>query len=80
MRLWVDRRFHVRGAGTVVTGTLPAGTVAVGDRLGRGGRHRSGSGGCESLGRPRDSVTGAARVALDLAGRGPTTWAGGRRS
>ena len=27
VRLWVDRRFTVRGAGTVVTGTLPAGTV-----------------------------------------------------
>ncbi|MCL2614766.1 MAG: GTP-binding protein, partial [Nocardioidaceae bacterium] len=31
VRLWVDRRFHVRGAGTVVTGTLPAGTVRPGD-------------------------------------------------
>ena len=27
VRLWVDRAFHVRGAGTVVTGTLPAGTL-----------------------------------------------------
>ena len=32
VRLWVDRRFTVRGAGTVVTATLPAGTVRVGDR------------------------------------------------
>src|SRR5690348_13388811 len=31
VRLWVDRCFHVKGAGTVVTGTLPAGTVTAGD-------------------------------------------------
>ena len=28
VRLWVDRAFTIRGAGTVVTGTLAAGTVA----------------------------------------------------
>ena len=27
VRLWVDRSFSIRGSGTVVTGTLPAGTV-----------------------------------------------------
>ena len=32
-RLWVDRAFAARGAGTVVTGTLLDGSVAVGDRL-----------------------------------------------
>src|SRR5581483_2773227 len=31
VRLWVDRAFTVRGAGTVVTGTLSAGTLRVGD-------------------------------------------------
>lgn len=31
VRLWDDRCFHIKGAGTVVTGTLPAGTVHVGD-------------------------------------------------
>jgi selenocysteine-specific elongation factor len=70
VRLWVDRRFHVRGAGTVVTGTLPAGTIAVGDRLEVAGepvRVR----GIESLEVPRDHVTGVARVALDLGGRAP---------
>ena len=30
VRLWVDRSFSIRGSGTVVTGTLPAGTVAIG--------------------------------------------------
>jgi selenocysteine-specific elongation factor len=33
VRLWIDRAFPVRGAGTVVTGTLAAGRVATGDRL-----------------------------------------------
>src|SRR5687767_4622708 len=33
VRLWIDRAFTIRGAGTVVTGTLSAGTVAAGDRL-----------------------------------------------
>lgn len=72
VRLWVDRRFHVRGAGTVVTGTLPAGTVRVGDLLACGDaevRVR----GVESLGTPRSSVSGVARVALDLGGRAPET-------
>ncbi len=32
-RLWVDRVFSVRGAGTVVTGTLSSGTVSRGDEL-----------------------------------------------
>ena len=32
-RLWVDRVFAPRGAGTVVTGTLVGGAVAVGDAL-----------------------------------------------
>ena len=27
VRLWVDRAFQIRGSGTVVTGTLPAGTI-----------------------------------------------------
>ncbi len=67
VRLWVDRIFHVRGSGTVVTGTLPAGTVAVGDRLTTGeGSVRVR--GVQSLGQPREAVTGVARVALNVAG------------
>ena len=77
VRLWVDRRFHIHGAGTVVTGTLPAGTVAVGDRLeaadGSGVRVR----GIESLGTPRQRMSGVARVALDLGGRAPDAVARG---
>ena len=70
VRLWVDRRFHVRGAGTVVTGTLPAGTIRAGDTLsfdGRPVRVR----GVESLGVPVASASGVARVALDLGGKAP---------
>jgi selenocysteine-specific elongation factor len=33
VRLWVDRSFTIRGAGTVVTGTLGAGTLELGDEL-----------------------------------------------
>ena len=33
VRLWVDRAFSIKGSGTVVTGTLPAGTVRTGDEL-----------------------------------------------
>lgn len=33
VRLWVDRSFTITGAGTVVTGTLTAGSLAQGDRL-----------------------------------------------
>src|SRR5258706_4427996 len=33
VRIWVDRAFSITGSGTVVTGTLPAGTVRRGDEL-----------------------------------------------
>ncbi|PFG40456.1 selenocysteine-specific elongation factor [Georgenia soli] len=67
VRLWVDRRFTVRGTGTVVTGTLPAGRVAPGDRLTHDGgtvRVRA----VQSLGRAVPEAVGVARVALGLAG------------
>ena len=69
VRLWVDRAFTIRGAGTVVTGTLPAGTVRVGDELelAPGGR-RVVVRGLESLKRRADVVTGAARLAVNLRG------------
>ena len=34
-RLWIDRSFAPKGAGTVVTGTLAGGTLSVGDELRR---------------------------------------------
>ncbi|GAA4684176.1 selenocysteine-specific translation elongation factor [Pseudonocardia yuanmonensis] len=67
VRLWVDRAFTIRGAGTVVTGTLGAGTIRVGDELELGGR-RVGVRAVESLGEPREEVTGVARVAVNLRG------------
>lgn len=70
VRLWVDRRFHISGAGTVVTGTLPTGTICVGDELMHGDatvRVR----GLESLGRPAQEVRGVSRVALRLGGTAP---------
>ena len=33
VRLWADRAFTIKGAGTVVTGTLAAGTLRTGDKL-----------------------------------------------
>src|SRR5580658_776146 len=69
VRLWVDRSFSIRGSGTVVTGTLPAGTIRSGQELlltpsMRPARIR----GLESLGEPVASVSGVARVALNLRG------------
>ena len=69
VRLWVDRSFSIRGSGTVVTGTLPAGTIAAGQELLltpslRAARVRS----LESLNEPVTSVTGVARVAVNLRG------------
>ena len=69
VRLWVDRAFTITGSGTVVTGTLPAGTVRVGDEMVltpamRPVRVR----GIQSLGEPVPAVTGVARAALNLRG------------
>lgn len=67
VRLWVDRSFTVRGAGTVVTGTLAAGTIRVGDELEHAGR-RVTVRGLQSLGRAADAVGPVSRVALNLRG------------
>jgi len=69
VRMWLDRVFAIKGSGTVVTGTLQAGTVSVGDELTatptmRAVRIR----GVQSLGSPATQVSGVARVALNLRG------------
>ena len=69
VRLWVDRAFSVRGSGTVVTGTLPAGTITERQELMLAPamepvRVR----GLESLAAPARQVTGVARVAVNLRG------------
>jgi selenocysteine-specific elongation factor len=67
IRLWVDRSFTIRGAGTVVTGTLGAGTLAVGDQLQLGDRLVR-IRGLQSLGLDRGEVAAVARVAINLRG------------
>jgi selenocysteine-specific elongation factor len=67
VRLWIDRAFTIRGAGTVVTGTLSAGTVSTGDRLLLGERE-VGVRGLHSLGEPVERASATARVALNLRG------------
>jgi selenocysteine-specific elongation factor len=71
VRLWVDRAFSITGAGTVVTGTLPAGTVRRGDELVmtpsmRPVRVR----GIQSLGESTMIAAGVSRAALNLRGVG----------
>jgi selenocysteine-specific elongation factor len=69
VRLWVDRSFTISGAGTVVTGTLPAGSIAVDDELtlSPAGR-RVTVRGLQSLNRSVPQVLGPARVAVNLRG------------
>ncbi|MGO8727514.1 MAG: selenocysteine-specific translation elongation factor [Streptosporangiaceae bacterium] len=69
VRLWVDRAFSMTGSGTVVTGTLPAGTIHQGDELVvtpsmRPVRVRE----IQSLGERVPAASGLARVALNLRG------------
>ena len=81
-RLAIDRSFTVAGHGTVVTGTVASGEVAVGDELewfpeGRAVRVR----GLHRHDRPVDRVGRGARAAINLGGRpsrrgraGGTNW------
>ena len=84
VRLWTDRLFTVRGAGTVVTGTLAAGTIRTGDTLttstgtgaststGRG----HGTGISTSIGRGQGTGTGTG--ISTSTGRGQGTGTGSR--
>ena len=71
-RLWVDRGFSAAGAGTVVTGTLTGGAVALGDQLiivpspSYAGTARVR--GIQTHGRDVDAVGPGNRVALNLVG------------
>ena len=66
-RLWIDRVFAVKGAGTVVTGTSAGGPIAVDDALVAGG-HPVRVRAIEVGGTRTDRVGPGARVALNLAG------------
>jgi selenocysteine-specific elongation factor len=67
VRLWVDRSFTIRGSGTVVTGTLGAGTVSAGDELELAGRALTVRG-LQSMGRSHPRLGPVARVAVNLRG------------
>lgn len=69
VRLWLDRAFTVRGHGTVVTGTLGAGTLRVGDRLETGdGTATLRVRGLQTLQEGHSAVSGVARVAVNVHG------------
>ncbi|MBQ1075970.1 selenocysteine-specific translation elongation factor [Micromonospora sp. C31] len=69
VRLWVDRAFTVRGAGTVVTGTLGGGRLRVGDELELAGSAQTVRvRGLHCLGVARPEVDPVARVAVNLRG------------
>jgi selenocysteine-specific elongation factor len=69
IRLWLDRVFAIKGSGTVVTGTLQAGTVRPEDELTLAPAMRTVRiRGAQSLGAPAAQVGGVARVALNLRG------------
>ncbi len=66
-RLWVDRVFAAKGSGTVVTGTLTGGRLAVDDLLTAGG-HDVRVRGIQSHGLRHEAIGPGNRVALNLAG------------
>jgi selenocysteine-specific elongation factor len=69
VRIWVDAAVADRGGATVVTGTLPAGTVRRGDELVVSPSMRPVRvQGIDSLGEPAAELTGPARAALSLGG------------
>jgi selenocysteine-specific elongation factor len=73
-RLWVDRSFAAKGSGTVVTGTLTGGVLAVGDDLTAITAAKGGKGtavrvrGLQSHQQPHPSVGPGHRVAVNLTG------------
>lgn len=75
VRLWVDRSFSVGGAGTVVTGTLGAGSLRVDDELlamaADGTSHLTTVRGLHSEDRALTEVTPVSRAAVNLRRVGP---------
>jgi selenocysteine-specific elongation factor len=68
VRLWIDRAFAMHGSGTVITGTLGAGTISVGDELQWSPDGFVRVRGLQMLKTRVDTVTGTARVAVNLRG------------
>lgn len=69
-RLWIDRVFSVKGAGTVVTGTLAQGRLRVGDRVHFGADGEAGIRSIQMLETPAEQADAVARVAVNLRGVG----------
>jgi selenocysteine-specific elongation factor len=68
-RLWVDRSFVISGAGTVVTGTLTGGSLAVGDEVVLWpGRHQARVRSLQSHEAARETVGPGTRAAANLVG------------
>ena len=68
-RLWVDRVFAAKGSGTVVTGTLAGGEMAVGDHVVVGPRELPARvRAIQSLGSGHERIGPGNRVALNLTG------------
>ncbi|MGH8948290.1 MAG: SelB C-terminal domain-containing protein, partial [Acidimicrobiia bacterium] len=68
-RLWIDRSFSMRGAGTVVTGTLTEGPMSVGEELELlPGRKRGRIRGMQSHERAIEMAEPGRRLALNLTG------------
>jgi selenocysteine-specific elongation factor len=68
-RLWVDRVFAAKGSGTVVTGTLTGGSLAIGDHALVGPSERPARiRGLQTLGRAVEQIGPGNRVALNLVG------------
>lgn len=69
IRYWVDRSFAVKGAGTVVTGTLAAGTLRVEDTLNIAGTNTDMSvRSLQSHGKDAEQLTPVTRAAVNLRG------------
>ncbi len=71
VRLWGDRSFSIRGAGAVITGTLGAGTIRVGDRLtllDHGSERTVTVRGLHSQDTAHEEVAPVSRVAVNLRG------------
>lgn len=66
-RVWIDRVFAAKGAGTVVTGTLTGGALALDEQV-RAGTHDVRIRGIQQEGRRVERAGAGERVALNLAG------------
>lgn len=71
VRMWIDRAFSIKGAGTVVTGTWAAGSVKIGERLKlvtASGEHDVTVRGLHSENSAVDKAEPVMRLALNLRG------------